>query len=535
MAERPALTPASRKGLLMLNSIGALFCVAVALPPPAAAQQPVRTNSGPVLGDLAADASVASYKGIPYAAAPVGDLRWRAPQPPAPWTEVRKADRFGSSCIQNIVEERKPWTYEFMAHNAISEDCLFLNVWTPARTPSAKLPVYFWIHGGGNVEGSAAVPVYDGENLARRGVVVVTINYRLGVFGFLVHPELTKEAGRSGNYGSLDQVAALEWVRKNIAAFGGDPNNVTISGQSAGAGAVHSLVASPLARGLFHRAIAESGSGYASTNAILSLADAEKKGVAFAEAKGAASLKDLRAMPAEKLMARVSDGPGSAFRTVIDNYFLPADPMAIYAEGKQNDVPELTGMNLDERSSTSDYGIIPMAQYEKTMKDRYGDLAAAFFELYPNGTQEQSGESQKAAFRDAGLVSMHMWAAHREKTARSNAFTYYWTHPMPGPDSARYGAFHTSEVPYVFNTLHQSSRPWSDEDRKLAAMMGAYWVNFMKTGDPNGDGLPRWAPFTSGSAVTMELGDKPGPHPAARPDRLEFWRTYLVRPDAVTR
>jgi carboxylesterase type B len=176
-----------------------------------------------------------------------------------------------------------------------------------------------------------------------------------------------------------------------------------------------------------------------------------------------------------------------------------------------------------------------MAEYQKAMADRYGDLAATFFALYPNRTQEESAESQKAASRDAGLVSMHMWAAHREKTARSKAFTYYWTHAMPGPESARYGAFHTSEVPYVFGTLGQSSRPWTDRDRKLADMMGGYWVNFMKTGDPNGEGLPRWAPFASGSAVTMELGDEPGPRPVVSPEKLEFWRKYLARPDAVTR
>lgn len=520
----------------MPKSIGALLCAAaVALPLAASPQQPVHTKSGPVLGVPASDGSVIAYKGIPYAAPPVGERRWRAPQPPIPWTAVRKAERFGDSCIQNIVEERKPWTHEFMAHNAISEDCLSLNVWTPARAAGPKRPVYFWIHGGGNVEGSSAVPVYDGENLARRGVVVVTINYRLGVFGFLVHPELTQEAGWSGNYGSLDQVAALEWVQGNIAAFGGDPVNVTISGQSAGAGGVHNLVASPLARGLFHRAIAESGSGYAPARGPQKLADAEKSGVAFATAKGAAGLKDLRALPPEKLMARIGDGPGSAFRPVIDGHFLPADPLAIYAEGRQNDVPELTGLNLDERSSAADYGTVPMAEYQKAMSDRYGDQAAAFFDLYPNGTREQSGESQKAASRDAGLVSMHMWAAHREKTARSKAFTYYWTHAMPGPESARYGAFHTSEVPYVFGTLSQSTRPWTDVDRKLADLMGAYWVSFVKTGDPNGEGLPRWPPFAPGSAVTMELGEKPGPRPVAPPEKLEFWRKYLVRPDAVTR
>jgi para-nitrobenzyl esterase len=520
----------------MQKSLRNLLCAAaMALPLAAAITQPVRTVSGPVSGVPAADQAVVAFKGIPYAAPPVGNLRWRAPKPPASWTAVRKADQFGNSCIQNIVEERKPWTHEFMAHNKISEDCLYLNVWTPAKTAADKLPVYFWIHGGGNVEGSTAVPVYDGENLARRGVVVVTINYRLGVFGFLAHPELTKEADRSGNYGSLDTLAALQWVQKNIAAFGGDPGNITISGQSAGSGNVHNLVASPLAKGLFQRAIAESGSGYSSGPGGQKLADAEKEGVKFATAKGAKNLAELRLMAPEKLMAKISDGPGSAFRPVIDGYFLSAGLGEIYAQGKQNDVPELTGMNRDERSSTGDYGTIPMATYQKTMQERYGDLAAVFFQLYPNSTQEQSRNAQMAAFRDAGLVSMFMWAEHREKTAKNKAFTYYWTHPEPGPDSARYGAFHTSEVPYVFNTLNQSQRPWTDQDRKIADMLGSYWVNFMKTGDPNGKGLAQWPAFTSKSAVTMELGDKPGPRPLADKAKVEFWEKYLVRPNAVAR
>lgn len=520
----------------MLKSVVLVLCaLAVSLPRAAAAQQPVRTTDGPVLGVTAADGSVTSYKGIPYAAAPVGERRWRAPQRPTPWTEVRRADQFGRSCMQTIVEERKPWTYEFMAHNAVSEDCLFLNVWSPAKTPGARLPVFFWIHGGGHVEGSAAVPVYVGENLAKRGVVVVTINYRLGVFGFLAHPELTREAGRSGNYGSLDQLAALEWVRRNIAAFGGDPGNVTIAGQSAGASGVHNLVASPLAKGLFHRAIAQSGSAYASPNPMSSLAEAEKVGVAFAAAKGAASAPALRAMPAAQMMARIGDAPGPAFRPVIDGHFLPADPITIYERGEQNDVPELTGLNLDEQSSSREYGVIPMAQYQSSMSERYGTAAAAFFALYPNDTQDHSGQSQKTAARDAGLVSMHLWAEHRARTARHQAFTYFWTHPMPGPDSARYGAFHTAEVPYVFNTLGQSNRPWRDDDRRLAERLGAYWVNFMKTGDPNGPGLPRWAPFSAETAVTMELGPKMGPRPVARPDALRFWRSYLLRPSVATR
>ena len=254
----------------MVNSIGRMLgaaMVVAGLPGLAAAQTPTPTTSGPVRGVTTADRRVTAFKGLPYAAAPVGDRRWRAPQPPAQWTAVRHADQFGSSCMQNIVEERKPWTYEFMAHNAISEDCLFLNVWTPARiaADAAAGPVS-GSTAAATSKGSAAIPIYDGEPLARSGVVVVTINYRLGVFGFLAHPELTKEAGASGNYGLLDQLAALRWVQQNIAAFGGDPDRVTIAGQSAGASGVHNLVASPLAKGLFHRAIAESGSAYASPN-----------------------------------------------------------------------------------------------------------------------------------------------------------------------------------------------------------------------------------------------------------------------------
>jgi para-nitrobenzyl esterase len=468
-----------------LCSLASTLALALALPLAAAIPQPVKTASGPVAGAASADGSVLAFKGIPYAAPPVGALRWRAPQPAGPWTAVRSADRFGASCMQNIVTERKPWTYEFMAHNEISEDCLYLNVWTPAKSAGEKLPVYFWIHGGGYVEGSGQVPVYDGANLARRGVVVVTINYRLGVFGYLAHPELTKEAGRSGNYGSLDQIAALQWVRKNIAAFGGDPRRVTIGGQSAGASSVHNLVASPLARGLFHRAIAESGSSYPTANASGRLAAAEQVGAAYGAAYGAASLQALRALPATALMTRPGNSPVSSFRPVIDGYFLPADPAEIYAQGKQNDVPELTGLNLDERSSEAEYGA-----------------------------------ARQAATREAGLVAMHLWAERRAAKSRHDAYTYYWTHAEPGTDSARYGAFHTSEVPYVFNTLDQSKRPWTDQDRKLAELLGAYWVNFMKNGDPNGAGLPLWPKFTAASATTMEIGDRIGPRTVADPNRL---------------
>jgi para-nitrobenzyl esterase len=253
---------------------------------------PVRTASGLISGVAGADPSVTAFKGIPFAAPPVGDLRWRAPQPAARWQGTRKAEQFSDSCIQKIVPERKPWTAEFMAHNQVSEDCLYLNVWTAAKSAADKRPVLVWFYGGGYNEGSTAVPVYDGEELARKGLVVVTVNYRVGLFGFLAHPDLSKESehNASGNYGTLDQIAALQWVRQNISAFGGDPGRVTIAGQSAGASSVHNMTASPLAKGLFHRAIAESGSAVAANSRVPGIREAEQAGVKFAASKGAGGI-----------------------------------------------------------------------------------------------------------------------------------------------------------------------------------------------------------------------------------------------------
>ena len=272
-----------------MQHLMALLLVA-ALPLGAAITKPVRVEGGRVSGMAGRQASIMAFKGIPFAAAPVGELRWRAPRAVVPWKGVRKATEFGASCMQTIVEERKPWTYEFMTHNQISEDCLYLNVWTAARSPRERLPVFVYIYGGGNTEGSAAVPAYDGEGLASKGVVVVTVNYRLGLLGFFTHPELSKESGvnASGNYALLDLVAALRWIQANIVAFGGDPRRVTIGGQSAGAANVHSLVASALAKGLFHGAIAQSGSSVAALASTRRLAEQEQTGVKFAESKGGA-------------------------------------------------------------------------------------------------------------------------------------------------------------------------------------------------------------------------------------------------------
>src|SRR5262249_16806396 len=297
----------------------------------------VRVESGLLEGASSSVPGVRVFKGIPYAAPPIGDLRWRLPKPPAKWEGVRKADKFSDSCVQNLARSHNPWTAEFMAQNQASEDCLCLNVWTAAEVAGERQPVFVWIHGGAFTEGSGEVSVYDGAELAKKGLVVVTINYRLGVFGFLTHPELSKESGRnsSGNYGLLDVVAALQWAQKNIAAFGGDPQRVTVAGQSAGASAVHALTASPLAKGLFHRAIAESGSGVG--RRMRSLSETENEGVKFAESKGANSIRELRAMSAKDL----TGGSGMRFGPVVDGWFLSEDTAAVFAQGKQNDAPML--------------------------------------------------------------------------------------------------------------------------------------------------------------------------------------------------
>jgi para-nitrobenzyl esterase len=477
-----------------------------------------------MVSGVPAKGPILAFKGIPFAAPPVGNLRWRAPKPAAPWQGVRKAEQFSNSCIQQIVSERKPWTHEFMTQNQTGEDCLYLNVWTPAKTAADKLPVFVWIYGGAMVEGSTAVPVYDGEELAAKELVVVTINYRLGVLGFLAHPELTRESDRnsSGNYGLLDQVAALEWVQRNIAAFGGDPGRVTIAGQSAGARSVHCLTASPLAKGLFHRAIAQSGSGVGRSTSR-PLKDAEQDGARFAASKDAKSPAELRAKSWQELETT------TRFGVTVDGWFLPMDVDEAIAAGKQNDVPMITGMVADEGSSAAAYGTVPSVEWQAQMRDRYGDLAAEFPKLYPSGSAEESRASQVLSAREQALVSLYLWGGNRQKTGKTPLYTYLWDHPEPGPDAERYGAFHSSEVPYVLHTLDKSDRPWTAVDRSIEEMMSSYWANFARTGDPNGKGLAKWAPFRGDQKVTMLLGDTPGPRPLADAAKVDFFTRFFAR------
>jgi para-nitrobenzyl esterase len=522
------------------------FCAAMLLAvatcaPLGAIQQPVKTKEGLVSGVAGKKKGITTFKGIPFAAPPVGNLRWAAPKPAASWTGVLKAEKFGASCIQNIAQERKPWTYEFMTHGEISEDCLSLNVWTPAASASEKRPVFVYIYGGGFNEGSGAVPVYDGEGLASKGLVVVTFNYRVGVLGFFTHPELHAESEHHaiGNYGLLDQVAALQWVHENIAAFGGDPNRVTIAGQSAGASSVHALTASPLAKGLIHRAIAESGSSVNSGGGT-ALADAEQNGVRFASAKGAKNLAELRAMSWQKIVEPVqppADAPaggrgGGSFRfgVVVDGYLLPASVDAIFAEGKQNDIPELTGLNANDLGVTSNSSMTANALQEQA-RTRYGDLADAYLKAYAVASDAQAAKVAAESSRDQSRVSMYLWAMNRAKTAKAKAFTYYWNHTLPGPDAATYQAFHTSEVPYALNTLYMSDRPFTDSDHKIAELMSSYWANFATAGDPNGKGLPHWPAVSEKPDITMQIGDGTSPIPIAdSPAAIEFWIQYFARP-----
>jgi para-nitrobenzyl esterase len=510
--------------ILSLACCLSLFLIATFPPRSTALSGAVRVEGGLLEGVSGSTPGVRVFKGVPYAAPPVGDLRWRPPQPPAKWEGTRKAGKFSDSCVQNLARSRNPWTAEFMVQNEASEDCLCLNVWTAAKSGSERRPVLVWIHGGGFNEGSGEVAVYNGESLAARGLVVVTINYRVGILGFFTHPELTAESEQhaSGNYGLLDAVAALQWVRKNIAAFGGDPNRVTVAGQSAGAAAVHALTAAPLAKGLFQRAIAESGSGV--NRPSRPLADAERDGVKYAEAKKS-SLKELRAMAAKDLTS-VS---GVRFGPIVDGWLLPADAAEIFSKGKQNDVPTLTGLTADEGSASPTYGKLKVDEFKKQAGQRFGESAGAFLKLYPSEDDAQSGLSQKQSARDQGTVSMYLWAANRAKTAKTSAYTYYFSRGIPWPEQPQYAAFHTSEVPYVFGNLKLLNRPWTAVDRRLSSLMSAYWVNFVTTGDPNGKGLPRWPAFEPNSRSTMELGEKCAPRPVADDARFAFFNEYFAK------
>jgi para-nitrobenzyl esterase len=479
----------------------------------------VKLDAGTITGFPNASGDVRIYKGIPFAAPPVGDLRWKAPQPVADWTGIRKADAFGPTCMQGN-------------GGGSSEDCLYLNVWTGAKSASEKRPVMVWIYGGGYNTGSGSQAMYDGEALAKKGAIIVTLNYRLGLFGFFSHPELTKESDRrgAGNFGVMDAIAALEWVQKNIAQFGGDPKNVTIFGESAGAGMVANLMVTPKARGLFQRAIGESSAWSTATIARLNtLAEGEQTGAKIAEGIGAKSLAELRAKPAEAILKA-----GRAGGPIVDGWLIPEDPGAVFAAGKQIDVPVLTGSNRDESFGNARNA----EQFNEQARKRFGDLADEYLKLYPANSDEQARESAFFSGRDEMAFVMRNWARLDSKPGKSKSYVYYFTQQRPLASNGKEGgafapgphgsATHVSEILYVFNHLDKS-RPWTDADRQVADTMSSYWVNFAANGDPNGKGLPKWTAYDGSAKSAMVFGDQPQGTQAPGQAQLAFFQKYFEK------
>lgn len=505
----------------------AFLSVALVLPllwPVDAGEQPiVKLPAGELQG--VRSGAVDAYLGIPFAAPPVGANRWRAPQPAQSWTGVRRADQFAASCTQAITPKGLgPWTHEYVIAAPVSEDCLYLNVWTPVG--AKKNPVLVWIHGGAFTSGSGSVPIYNGTSLAGQGLVVVTINYRLGVLGFLAHPELTREANDAppANFGLQDMIAALKWIRANISAFGGDPSAVTIAGQSAGSIAVHDLLVSPLAKGLFRGAIPQSG--LPGIMPPVTLAGAEKTGLEFAKSKGASSIAELRAMPVEAITAQ---GGAQRFGPIVDGVLLPAAPEVLLREGKIAPVPIMFGQTADEASAMGrTWGISNQEAFDKLMSSSFGDKASVFAAFYPSSTDADRVASSKALLRDRGLGSLYLWAQAHGKNGSQPVYAYLFEHIEPGPESARYGAFHSSEIPYVFGTLDASpERQFTNLDRTLSKEISRYWVNFVRTGNPNSAGLPAWPQLQVVEPKIMALGDEIGPKPLLPPDLLKAMVSYV--------
>jgi len=518
--------------VLLAGAVLALTSIGVAIP------DPVRVEQGLLAGTNGSSADMRIYRGIPFAAPPVGDLRWRAPQPAAKWQGVRQAAEFSNAC----------WQTQYPAAAAIyqaklpplDEDCLYLNIWTPAKSAKDRLPVMVWIHGGGFTRGFAGTRAYDGEALARKGAVIVTINYRLGIFGFFAHPALSAESGHhaSGNYALLDQIAALQWVQKNIAAFGGDPKRVTVCGESAGSWAVNVLMASPLAKGLFQRAIGESGGSF---SPMKTLAEAEKEGeklatslapAAAADAKSEAAdklevqsiLKTLRAKPAEELL---KSAEMETVRPMVDGWVVPQAIATIFAEGRQNDVPLIVGYNADEGTALAPQAAnLNVMMFTGGVYQRYGSLADAFLKIYPAASDEQAVLSFYSAFRDQQFGwEMRTWARMATKTGHQPAYLYYFSHRPPGPQSERLRAFHASEIPYVFGTFFWPF-PWVDTDKELSDAMTSYWVNFAATGNPNGGSLVKWPTYNAKDDQSLEFGDQIAVRSEVNKAGLDFFDGY---------
>jgi len=500
----------------------------------------VETKAGAVEG--VRESGLAVFRGVPFAAAPVGDNRWKAPQPAAHWDGVKQAKAFAPACYQGASN-----SVSGVPQNQSSEDCLYLNVWTPAKTSDEKLPVMVWIYGGGFSAGSTSAPLYSGEKLAERGVVVVSVAYRIGAFGYLAHPELSTESSKhvSGNYGLLDQIAGLDWVKTNISAFGGDPSKVTIFGESAGGIAVSMLAASPLAKGKFSGAISQSGGSFGATHSpplpgenVQRLDQAEKAGAAFVGKLGG-SLAAARAKSSAEVQAatRPTGGGGEVDAVswpVMDGYVIPDDQHRLYEAGKYNDTPVLIGFNSDEGALFG--GPVTKAAHESGVKDRYGPFADEVLRAFPAASDAEATQASRDLATDV-MFGWHTlkWARLQTRTGKSPAYLYYFDNKPPYPAGNRLasakGAPHAAELPYVFGHLDQQpAMPWRAEDRAISDAMVGYWTNFAKTGDPNGPGLPAWPKFSDADPKAMifhgapQAGLLPDPQHFAVIDRYMAWR-----------
>jgi para-nitrobenzyl esterase len=506
-------------GLLLVNSANAQI-------------RQVAVTGGRVSG-VVAD-GVSAFKGIPFAAPPVGELRWKPPQPVNGWSGVKVAATFAPSCPQDVSFMRL-----FGAPESTAEDCLSLNVWTGAKTANERRPVMVWIYGGAFAGGMTSIPAYDGAPLAEQGVVLVSIAYRLGPFGFLAHPELTRESGKgSGNYGLQDQIAALRWVKDNIAAFGGDPNAVTIFGESAGGMSVSMLAASPAAKGLFHRAISQSGGhfGPARVGAIGGatsppLKGAEQIGQAFLKRLGAADLRSARQLPADRIQAAAGPELQGAFWPVFDGDVLPGDQYALYEAARFTDTPVLIGWNSDEGITFSP-GTTTSAALEKLVRTAYGEHAEKLLAVYPHANDAEATQSMRNVLRDSTFGwPTWAWALLQSRHGSNNAYVYYFDHRTP---ISRNGAGHAAEIPYVFRTLGTFSGPSGligtppPEDRAMSDLMSSYFVNFAKTGDPNGPGVPKWPAFTTSSQIVMHLDAKPSARPVPNLPQIKAMDEYFA-------
>lgn len=478
-------------------------------------QTQVKTTGGVLEGTTTDAGRVRVFKGIPYAAPPVGALRWRAPQPAASWTGTRKADTYGAQCMQPKVFD------DIVFDRPASEDCLYLNLWTPASDAGAKLPVMVWIHGGGYQAGASHEPRHDGTALANRGVVLVTVNYRLGVFGFLAHPALSKDdpRGSSGNYGLQDMAAALQWVRDNVAAFGGDPGNVTIFGESAGSFAVSTLMAMPSARGLFHKVIGESGAPFGRSLALSPREAAEANGEKFGASLGAATADALRAKGAEEILAAAAKWQ-PWFSPSVDGMVLTEPVPATFAAGKQAQVPLLAGWNADEGRGGVTLGKErpTAATFAENAKKQFGPAAEALLKAYPASTDAEALESAADLAGDLFIgYSTWKWIEAHRQTGQAPVYRYLFARKVPivpgrmqngrAVTAEDIGARHAGEIEYVFGTLDTvKGVTWTPADRTLSDTIGRYWTNFARTGDPNGEGLPVWprlGPTTPGAMADM--------------------------------